>query len=250
MIPLVMVHGFMGGSAQWASDVVALKDTCDVIALDLPGFGANCDLDPINTISGFADWVIEELDGRGVDSFDLLGHSMGGMIVQEVVRKIPHRVRKLVLYATGAQGVLPGRFETIAHSKIRAQQDGPNATARRIAATWFLQREDAKGYANCADIAARSGIEAILAGLDAMQEWSGVDTLAAIKSETLVIWGDRDRTYAWEQTALLWQTIPHAHLAVVPACAHAVHLEKPALFSGLLSDFLLQTNEPAPPSRT
>lgn len=36
----------------------------------------------------------------------------------------------------------------------------------------------------------------MLAGLDAMQAWSGVDALAQLQPETLVIWGDRDRTYA------------------------------------------------------
>jgi pimeloyl-ACP methyl ester carboxylesterase len=233
-----MVHGFMGGSAQWANEVGLLADSHEVIALDLPGFGANNDQPAVNTISGFADWVIAELDQRGVQDFHLLGHSMGGMIVQEVAHNIPHRVKKLVLYATGAKGVLPGRFETIAQSKARALSDGAGATARRIAATWFLQRENDPAYRGCMEIAERASLAAILAGLDAMQSWSGEDTLAALEPETLVIWGDRDRTYAWEQIAQLWNTIPDAHLAVAPACAHAVHLEKPALFGALLQDFL------------
>ncbi len=241
MTPLVLVHGFMGGSAQWASEVNRFSDSRDVIALDLPGFGLNNQLPVINTIDGFADWVIAELDRRDVQDFDLLGHSMGGMIVQEVARKVPQRVRKLVLYATGAKGVLPGRFETIEESKMRAQSDGAQATARRIAATWFLHRENAPAYANCAQIAERASLAAILAGLDAMQGWSGEAALAELEPQTLVIWGDCDRTYAWEQIAQLWQKIPNASLAVVPRCAHAVHLEKPELFQALLRDFLEPT---------
>lgn len=235
-----MVHGFMGGSAQWAGEVAGLADVCDVIALDLPGFGANNHLPPINSIAGYADWVIAELDRRGVDDFNLLGHSMGGMIVQEIAQKVPDRIEKLVLYATGSKGVLPGRFETIAESKARAQTDGARATARRISATWFLQRADAPAYADCAAIAEKAGLNAMLAGLDAMQDWTGEAALAGIASDTLVIWGDRDRTYTWEQTAQLWNTIPQANLAVVPACAHAVHLEKPALFEALIKDHLAQ----------
>ena len=56
--------------------------------------------------------------------------------------------------------------------------------------------------------------------------------------ETLVIWGDRDRTYPWSQIEGLWRGISGSGLAVVPGCAHAVHLEKPALFNALLRDFL------------
>lgn len=230
----------MGGAAQWSAEGAAFSPSRQVIALDLPGFGAKAAVAPIDTIGGFADWVIATLDARGVTEFDLLGHSMGGMIVQDIARKAPQRIRKLILYATGAQGVLPGRFETIAESKARARADGAQATARRIAATWFLDREAAPAFDGCAAIAERAGLVAILAGLDAMEHWSGEAFLAEIRPETLVLWGDSDRTYTWDQTALLWQTIPRARLAVVPGCAHAVHLEKPDLFAALLRDFLDQ----------
>ena len=138
MTPLVLVHGFMGGSAQWDAQKAALADKCQVIALDLPGFGLNADLPAIDKIGGFADWVIAELGYRDIGRFNLLGHSMGGMIVQEVASLIPDQIEKLVLYATGSIGILPGRFETIAQSKARAQSDGPKTTARRIASSWFL----------------------------------------------------------------------------------------------------------------
>lgn len=238
MIPLVMVHGFLGGSAQWQAQIAALSETCHVIALDLPGFGRNAHLPALLSIPAFADWVLGQLDARGVDRFNLLGHSMGGMIVQEVARCAGGRIDKLILYSTGALGVLPGRFETIAQSKVRAQADGPCITARRIAASWFLHGTQSPGYEECAAIAEQAGLDAMLAGLDAMQAWSGVDALAQLQPETLVIWGDRDRTYAWPQTEQLWQTIPRTSLAVLPDCAHAVHLEKPDAFNRTVIDFL------------
>jgi pimeloyl-ACP methyl ester carboxylesterase len=133
---------------------------------------------------------------------------------------------------------LPGRFEPIGVSKERARADGPRATARRIAATWFLEREAASAYAQCAAIAERSSLQAMESGLTAMQEWSGLSYLPDVGQKTLVIWGDHDRTYPWSQTAQLWQSIQDADLAVIPGCAHAVHLEKPHLFNTVLGDFL------------
>jgi len=236
--PLVLVHGFMGGSAQWEGQAAALSDRFDVIAVDLPGFGAHADLPAINSIGGFAAWVIEDLRRRGVERYHLLGHSMGGMIAQEIARLDADRIDRLVLYATGAVGVLPGRFETIAQSKARALSDGASATARRIAATWFLQREKAAGFEACAQIAERARLDAILAGLDAMQDWSGTAALCDLTPDTLVLWGDCDRTYGWDQIQRLWQDIARSSLAVVPGCAHAVHLEKAAIFNTLLRGFL------------
>ena len=67
MIPLVLVHGFMGGSAQWNPLLADLSAKLDIIAVDLPGFGANNQLPVINTIGGFADWVIAEIRAKGVE---------------------------------------------------------------------------------------------------------------------------------------------------------------------------------------
>lgn len=234
MTPLVMVHGFMGGSAQWDPQRAALSERAPLITVDLPGFGSNADLSPINSIGGFADWVLHHIQQRGVERFHLLGHSMGGMIVQEMVHRAPEKIEKLILYGTGACGALPGRFETIEESKRRASADGPRQTARRISATWFLDYEAAPAFEVCAAIAERSSAEAISAGLDAMASWDRRDHLSMISAETLIIWGDRDRTYSWAQTEQLWRDIPDTNLAVIPNCAHAVHLEDPETFNCIL----------------
>lgn len=238
MKTLVLVHGFMGGSAQWQPQIEGLSGVFDIVAPDLPGFGTNNHLPVIDTIGGFADWVIAELRNLGHSRYHLLGHSMGGMVVQEMARRDAQAVDRLVLYGTGAIGVLPGRFETIAESKARAQSDGTHATANRISATWFLQGADDPAFSTCAELARQSQPAALPAGLDAMQSWSGEAALQALGQKTLVLWGDRDRTYAWQQTERLWRGIRDASLAVVPGCAHAVHLEKPFLFNRLVRDFL------------
>lgn len=237
MTTAVFVHGLMGGSAQWQGQMEALEGL-DVIALDLPGFGARADMNAIDSIAKFADWALEELTARDISEFHLIGHSMGGMVAQEMVARAPERVQRLVLYGTGPTGVLPGRFETIETSKCRATAEGSTATARRIAATWFLDREAAPAYEGCAAIAELAKVEAILAGLDAMNSWSGTEHLLHIKAKTMVVWGDTDRTYPWSQTEQLWRSINGASLAVIPNCAHASHLEKPALFNAIITEFL------------
>lgn len=237
MTPLVLVHGFMGGSEQWHLQD-ELASAREVIAVDLPGFGRNTHLSPIDSISGFAKWVLKYVRHKGCDRFDLLGHSMGGMIAQEMVELEPETVRRLILYGTGPVGELPGRFETIATSKHRARAEGAADTACRISATWFRDFETAKEYPACAAIARRSGLPAILAGLNAMQKWTGAEHLHHIHTPTLIIWGDLDRTYAWPQVETLWRSIPNCNLAVVPNCAHAVHSENPALFNLIVKDFL------------
>jgi pimeloyl-ACP methyl ester carboxylesterase len=160
------------------------------------------------------------------------------MIVQEMVRSDSQNIDKLILYGTGSLGVLPGRFETIKQSKIRAKNDGASETAARISATWFLDYDNSFAYEACSKIAKKSSIESILAGLDAMNEWSGEQNLKKVENKTLIIWGDQDRTYLWPQIEILWKNIKNSNLSVIPGCAHAVHLEKPEIFNKVIKDFL------------
>ena len=236
--PLVFVHGYLGGSPQWASQVEHFSDEFTVITPGLPGFGLNAQLDAPETITGFAQYVIDELDKQNIDQFYLVGHSMGGMIAQELTKLAPSRVEKLVLYGTGPIGVMPGRFETIAESRNRVVADGVESTARRISAKWFIGGESGTGYERCADIAVMSSLQAAQAGLTAMESWSGVEALPNIKAQTLVLWGDQDKSYHWPLPEMLWKQIPDASLSVVAGCSHAVHLEKPHLFNAILRDFL------------
>lgn len=237
MTPLVIVHGFMGGSDQWRLQA-PLGNHYTLVCVDLPGFGRNAHLTPIHQIEDFAQWVLDEATRLGHQKFHLMGHSMGGMIVQDMVRLAPERVDKLILYGTGSVGALPGRFEPIRTSMQRAIQDGAEATARRISATWFKAFEQAEHFDHCADIAALTTLPALLAGLEAMESWSGQAHLSAIQNQTLILWGDEDRTYPWSQIKLLWTQIPRSNLAVIPQVSHAVHAENPTTFNDVVFQFL------------
>ena len=236
---VVLVHGYLGGSSQWDAQVQFLSQHFDVIAVDLAGYGNANHLPAPTEMAAHAQAVLLTLDQLGIDRFHLLGHSMGGMVVQEIVSLAPERVRKLVLYGTGPQGSIPGRFETMARSRERLAKDGVQSTARRISATWLLDNEASPAFESLAKLATRASAQAAHAGLIAMEAWDGRNRLSAIQQPTLVVWGERDRSYAWPQIETLWRTIPCASLAVLPACSHALHLERPALFHTLLLEFLL-----------
>ena len=238
MTTLVLQHGFLGGAAQWRDQRRHFGDGFRVITLELAGFGDRCGEPAAETIPDMARDVLEALDRAGVGRFALLGHSMGGMIAQEIAAMAPDRVEGLVLYGTGPIGALPNRFEPIAQSQARIRAEGTGPTIRRIVSSWFLAGEAAPAFPLCLEMAAGVRPQAALAGLAAMQAWDGRAALARIAAPTRVIWGDRDRSYDWSQPEALWRGITGASLAVLPGCAHAAHLEKPSLFNALLADFL------------
>ncbi len=244
--PLVLVHGYLGGSSQWDAQLPLLSQYFEVVTLDLAGYGKASQLAAPTDMADHARNVLATLDHLGIERFHLLGHSMGGMVVQEITRLASHRVKKLVLYATCPMGCIPGRFETMARSRERLREDGVHRTARRICATWLLDREASPAFEALAALATQASEQAASAGLSAMESWDGRAHLGRIEQATLVIWGERDRTYSWSQIEMLWRGIPGASLAVLPACAHALHLERAALFCTLLVEFLAQEGNPHP----
>lgn len=239
--PLVLVHGYLGGSAQWQAQIASFSATHDVIAPDLPGFGQAASLPGPARIVDFADAVMGCLDRLGIGRFTLLGHSMGGMIVQEMAAAHGARIKALVLYGTGPLGLMPDRFEPIETSMARLAAEGVSATADRIGATWFRDGAFAPGYAATRDIARLAHPQAAQNALMAMRDWDGRAALGQITMPCRILWGDQDRSYRWPQVQSLWNGLTGSELAVIPGASHAVHMEKPALFNAVVQDFLDQS---------
>jgi pimeloyl-ACP methyl ester carboxylesterase len=236
--PLVLVHGYLGGSAQWQTQIDAFAATHDVIAPDLPGFGQAAHLLGPARIEDFADAVMHCLQALGIGRFSLLGHSMGGMIVQDIAKRHADRLEGLVLYGTGPLGLMPDRFEPIETSMARLERDGVQATADRISATWFRDGTAAHGYPATRDIARLAHPQAARNALLAMRDWDGRAALSQIDVPCRIIWGDQDRSYRWPQVHALWTGIPKAGLSTIAGASHAAHAEKPVLFNAIVQDFL------------
>ncbi len=240
---LVLVHGYFGGSDQWLNEINYFQSRFDVIAVDLPGFGGSAHIQAKQSIQGFAEAVIDLLDDLNVEYFALLGHSMGGMIAQEITFLAQERVAKLILYGTGPIGAMPNRFETHETSRQRLKQDGLQATVERISAQWFLQGSRSQRYRDCIEIGFLASDEAGQAGLKAMETWDGRGHISLLKTPVQIIWGEYDRSYGFSEQEQLWQGLPHCSIAIVPRASHLVHFEQPEIFLAVLNDFLICPDE-------
>ena len=236
--PLVLVHGFLGSSDMWIPQIKFFKDNFRVIAPALPGFGKSRTINSCDSIECMAKSILDFLEKKEIKNFNLLGHSMGGMIVQEMAKIANERILKLICYGTGPRGNIPGRFETIDQSRKKLKINGLKDTAYRIAKTWFIEGEKAKYFYLCEEAGKQTSIEATDNGLVAMKNWNGVKNLQNINNETLIIWGDQDKAYNFNQVETLNNNIPNSNLKIIKGCSHNVHLEKPEEFNITVGEFL------------
>ena len=236
--PFVFVHGFLGSADMWKPQIQHFKKNYNILTIDLPGFGKSNHIQPCISIECMAKAILDVLKKKEINKFNLLGHSMGGMIVQEIAKLAGEKISKLICYGTGAIGDIPGRFETIDESKKKLKVDGLEITANRIAKTWFLEGDKAKYFYLCSAANKKTSLLAAVNALDAMKNWNGMDNLKKIKNKTLIIWGDKDRAYNFDQVKILKDNIKNSDLKIIKNSSHNVHLEKPIQFNRCVENFL------------
>ena len=236
--PFVFVHGYLGSSEMWNFQKEFFSKHYRVIIPALPGFGESHNVKSLDSINKMARQIIDLLDQKNIDNFNLIGHSMGGMIVQEITKLIGDRVNKLICFATGSIGEIPGRFETIDETREKLKKDGTEVSFSRVPKKWFVKGDKDKNYFLCKNAVKDVSLEAADNALLAMKNWRGKEDLKNIKNETLIIWGDKDTSYNFDQVDTLKKNIKNSRLEIFKDCAHNVHLEQPDQFNNLVQKFI------------
>ena len=236
--PFVLVHGYLGSSEMWTFQKEFFSKDYRVITPALPGFGESHNVKSLDSINKMAKEIINVLDQKKIDKFNLIGHSMGGMIVQEITKLIGDRVNKLICFATGSIGDIPGRFETMEETREKLKKEGTELSFSRVPLKWFVKGDKDKNYFLCENAVKNVSLEAADNALLAMKNWRGKENLKNIKNETLIIWGDKDTSYNFDQVDTLNKNIKNSRLEIFKDCAHNVHLEQPDKFNDLVKEFI------------
>ena len=236
--PFVLVHGYLGSSEMWTFQKEFFSKDYRVITPALPGFGESHNVKSLDSINKMAKEIINVLDQKKIDKFNLIGHSMGGMIVQEITKLIGDRVNKLICFATGSIGDIPGRFETMDETRKKLKKEGTQLFFSRVPLKWFVKGGKDKNYFLCENAVKNVSLEAADNALLAMKNWRGKENLKNIKNETLIIWGDKDTSYNFDQVDTLNKNIKNSRLEIFKDCAHNVHLEQPDQFNNLVKEFI------------
>ncbi|OPF71585.1 alpha/beta hydrolase [Streptomyces antioxidans] len=244
--PLVLLHGIGHHWQAWEPVLDILAVERDVIAVDLPGFGASDALP--DGIPYDLDGVIPVLDALfealGTRRPDVAGNSLGGLIALELGRL------GLVRSVTALS---PARFWTEAERRyafgvLSAMRAGARVLPPPMVA-WL-----ARGAAGRAALTgtiyarpARRSPDAVIAETRAMREAVGFDaTLAAGGSglfthdipdvPVTIAWGSRDRLMPRRQGVRAKRVIPGARLVRLPGCGHVPMNDDPALVARVILD--------------
>lgn len=227
---LVMIHGAGGRSEIWKNQTYVLKDSMNTIALDLPGHGKTSG-QGMSSISEFSSWLKDILERAFESPVFLMGHSMGGAIVQDIALFYPQLVKGIILVATGprlrvAQAFLDGLltdFEaTVDNIMNYAYAPGVNDS-------WI--KEGARLMKKSGSIVVRNDFLSC-DGFDSLNE------IQNVKSPCLVICGDMDKLTPVSLSMKLSENISGSKIKVISSAGHMVMIEKYNLFNESIREFI------------
>ncbi len=260
-VPIVLVHGIAGSTADWAAVVPDLAAERRVVAYDQRGHGTSG-----RAPGGRRDYTFDLLladlgmlvDTLGAERIDLVGHSMGGVIALRYTLDQPGRVRSLVLVDTAAApanatgpvarrmvGVVLDRIAEFASSRrrltsgedVEATRHETNPAQRQVTSLTRLDPDALAAF-----------------GQQLGDYPSLVGRLGEISVPTTVIVGEQDGALR-DSARTMADAIPGAHLAVIAEADHSPHASRPLAWLSAVDSHLTRLattphpgNDPRPAS--
>jgi poly(3-hydroxyalkanoate) depolymerase len=245
--PHLLLTSGIGASLELAQPLRDALGGRSTIAWDAPGAGASGVPRRRPSLRLVAEYAVAMLDELGLDRVDVMGISWGGLVSQELARRHPDRVRRLVVAATGTGWtsipgdlrVLPILLHTRRYSSPRFLEEvGPRLYGgdvrrdpeilRRQAALRLLHPPTSMGYRW--QLLATAG-------------WTSVHWLHRLPHRTLVLAADDDPISHLGNGRLLAHLVPNATLTVVGGGGHLFAITRPEETARLVDGFLADPEE-------
>ena len=243
--PILFLHGIGGGARHFGGQLAHFAPTHRAIAWDMPGYGRSTPL-PIVTIDALAGALAAFIDELALDRPIILGHSLGGMVLQRFLALRPHGARAAILSQTSAAfgSRDPAWEERFIHHHLAPLDAGQDLAS--LAAALVEQSTapgaDPAGLAVARDCMAATPTATYRDNLLALRGFDARAGLPHIAVPTLLVAGAQDTAAPPAGMERMAARIPGATLAVLEGCGHLAHLEQPVAFNEILAIFLRAMN--------
>ncbi|MFX1235066.1 MAG: alpha/beta fold hydrolase [Promethearchaeota archaeon] len=259
--PVILVHGFGDKKEHFRAQVGDFSKYFKVIRLDNRGAGKSDRPEGPYTMELYADDINALMDYLKVEKAHIIGHSFGGMIVQNFVLKYPNRVNKIVLINT-----FPGLkttntfndkgFEMYQNNAIEGlkkfMKDPMNnflqgAKYSYSRPFWKLMVQNPKrkfhNIWSVEDLVEErlsnpTTVDDIKNQLAAVKTHTVYNRLHEIKNDVLILCAEKDKTTPKLVNLKMHEQIPNSKLIIIENAAHQSILEKAPEVNKYIIDFL------------
>jgi len=239
---IVFIHGIGGAGRVWAGQMESFRAAgFEPVAVDLPGYGARGPVSALD-FEGLAEDVEALVAESGARRPALVGHSMGGMVAQTMLRRRPDAYAAAVLACTSpAFGNADGDFQ----KKFVAARLGPLDAGQTMAdlAPKLVQammgpNPNQAGRAHAIDVMARVSADTYRAAVRCLVTFDERANLGNIRVPVLCLACEKDPNAPAPVMERMAARIPGARYVCLPGLGHLPNLEAPAAFDAAVLGFL------------
>jgi len=241
--PVILLHGLFGMGRNLGAVARALSDQYAVFSFDLPNHGRSPHSDAM-TISSMADDVLAMIDHLGLQTVNVLGHSLGGKVAMSLALRHPLRVHKLVV-ADIAPVTYPSQHDAVfaglsaidlQQAKNRAQvQQLLQASIEDASTCQFLMQNLEKQEQG---FRWRMNLPAIIKNYAELRQGLSLDKDHQVfENPVLFIAGELSDYIKPEYEAVTRTLFPNSAFEEIAGASHWLHAEKPEVFNALVLAF-------------
>lgn len=253
--PVLLLHGISNSGRAWAPQIPELVAAgYRVIAPDHAGHGASSRLSRPLGVSDLADDARALIDTLGIDSLDVVGLSLGGMVALEMALRQPERVSRLVI-ANSFDKTATLAFRTMAESWATTfeQMHGP---LHRLEQNWpslvspafQSSAEGMRTYQVWHGIAAGADGASLAHVARGIVDFDRAEEITSLAMPTLFIAGELDRMSTPQTGLSMAGRAPHGRFHLIEGAAHISNVDSAAHFTSALLGFLGVGNGAPPPA--
>ena len=240
---VVFLHAFPLQAAMWEPNLGAVPDGWRAVAPDLRGFGESSLPDAgKHRMPELAGDVIDLLDRLEVTQAAVVGCSMGGYVVFEMLKSAARYISAVGLVSTRAGADSEEGRRSREKMIEQVDREGVEAIAAQMApkllgATTQHERPDLmKHIRNLIGASTRDGIRAAIGAI--MERSDSTPLLPRIKIPTLVVAGAEDTLIPPAEAVAMHRAIPGSEHEAMPSAGHLPNMEQPVPFDARLWQFL------------
>ncbi len=241
---MLMIAGMSSDSKSWQFILKEMSRHFRLIIFDNRGCGRTSTLGGLYDLKDMAADVAGLLNHLEYDRIHVLGHSMGGMIAQELALMQPERIDRLVLASSSPR--LSDKARLILDDLLDKWENGFDmAEWFRIMFQWLFSREalENKKFIDAAIIFALAyPYPQTLAGfreqVHAISSFDATARIGEIMHHTLIISGEEDILIPPDESMALTGIGGPVNFTLIGGAAHSIHAERPEAFTRAVLDFM------------
>lgn len=244
--PLLLIAGLASDSQSWLPIVEELKTKFTLIMPDNRGVGRTTPQNVDISIEKMSNDCMKLIKHLGYSKVNVLGHSMGGLIAQDLAIRYSEMVSKLILIGTSS--VNSKRNNYLLHDLVSLfDKSVENEIWFRNLFYWIFTRQFFENK-EMVEMAIEDSInypypqsrDALAKQVIAIEKFNCTEKLSSIQSSTLIINGSDDLLFSPVESRQKLQAIPNAEFCVIYDAAHSTHVEKPSEFTEKIISFLIE----------